>query len=353
MADNDQERTEQPSSRRRDQAREDGSFAISKELSSFFMVAASLLVLYYSAVWIYNGTAELLRNSFTHLDASELTVKEVSSLFAKLSYKFLVIIAPVLVIPVFGAVAYALQTGFAFSVKSLEPKFSKLNPLEGFKRLFSLNSLAELVKSVLKVSVLTYVVYASVASEWAQMPLLIDVDPSSFFAYTAKVTFRIMTRTIWVLAVIAVIDYAFQRWRHEQGLKMSREELKEESKEMEGDPMVKARIKSIQRELARKRMMAEVPKADVVVTNPTHIAVALKYDKTKGSAPVVVAKGAGHIAEKIKELAKKSGVPVIENKPLARSLFKLVEIGKEIPSNLYKAVAEILAYVYRLKGKAR
>ena len=157
--------------------------------------------------------------------------------------------------------------------------------------------------------------------------------------------------TAWVLAVIAVLDYVYQRWSFEKSLRMTKEEIKEEMKELEGDPIVKARIKSIQREMARKRMMQEVPKSDVVVTNPTHIAVALKYDREKAGAPVVVAKGAGHIAEKIKEIARKHGVPVVENKPIARNLFRYAEIGAEIPVALYKAVAEILAYVYRLKGK--
>lgn len=352
MAENDQERTEQPSSRKREQARQEGNIAVSKELGSFFMILGSLLVLYFAGLWMATASAEFMKNSF-HIVREEMTVKAVSELFQSVSYKFFLIIMPALFIPVFGALSYVIQNGFVFTGKGLTPDFSKIDPLSGFKRMFSLNSIAELVKSLLKVGVLTYVVYVNVASEWHNIPLLIDMEMMSSVAYMAKVTLSIMTKTVWVIAVIAGLDYLYQKWSHEKGLRMTKDEIKEENKELEGDPVVKARIKAIQRELARKRMMQDVPAADVVVTNPTHLAVALKYDRLKGGAPIVVAKGAGFIAEKIRELARKSGVPVIENKPLARSLFKIVEVGSEIPVDLYKAVAELLAYVYRLKNRIR
>ena len=354
MAEGDsQERTEQASSRKRDQAREDGSFATSKELSTFLMIAGSTAVLYFSAVWMYTGLADLMKGSFKLLMKGELTVKEVSGLFSMVSYKFFVIILPALAIPIFGALSYILQNGFALTTKPISPDFSKLDPLSGAKKIFSTQSLVELAKSIVKISVIGFVVYKAVALEWQTMPFLIDADVFSVLSFVGSMTFKIMMKTLWVLALIAIVDYAFQRWSFEKGLMMSKEELKEEMKETEGDPIVKARIRSIQRELSRKRMMAEVPKADVVVTNPTHIAVALKYDKEKANAPIVVAKGADLIAEKIREVARKHGVPIVENKPLARTLFKAVDIGKQIPADLYRAVAEILAYVYRLKNRAR
>lgn len=348
----DQEKTEQPTSRRREEARRDGNFAVSRELSSFFMIFSALVVLYFSALWMVTAASDLMQRSFTTLPR-EMTVKDISGLFQGIGYRFFLIVMPVFLIPVFGAVSYAIQTGFGFTGKGLTPDISKLDPIAGAKRLISIKSVAELFKSILKITVLSYAVYGVVRSEWHTIPFLMDMDVMSTMAYMGKVCFRIMAKTVWVLAVIAALDYIFQRWTYEKSLRMSREEIKEEMKELEGDPFVKARIKSIQREMARKRMMAEVPKSDVVVTNPTHIAVALKYEKDKGGAPTVVAKGAGAIAEKIKELAKKHGVPVVENKPLARALFKIVEIGKEIPVDMYKAVAEVLAYVYRLKGKVR
>ncbi|MBI5643109.1 MAG: flagellar biosynthesis protein FlhB [Deltaproteobacteria bacterium] len=350
--DDGQEKTEQPSSRKREQARDEGSFATSKELSSFLMILGAMMILYYSGSWMFMGMADFMRKSFM-VFRGEMTVQNVSDLFGQISYKFFILILPAFAIPLFGAVSYVLQNGFALTSKPLAPDFTKLDPISGAKKLFSIHSVVELVKSIVKVSVLSYVVYKAVDKEWQNLPFLIDMDTTGTLTYISKISFTIMTKTLWVLAVIAALDYIFQRWNFEKGLKMSKEELKEEMKEMEGDPIVKARIKAIQRELARKRMMADVPKADFVVTNPTHLAVAVKYDKSKSSAPIVLAKGAGVVAEKIREIAKKHGVPVIENKPLARALYKSVEIGKQIPAELYKAVAEMLAYVYKLKSKFR
>ncbi|MEK7772898.1 MAG: flagellar biosynthesis protein FlhB [Deltaproteobacteria bacterium] len=350
MAELDQEKTEQPSSRKREQARQDGSFAVSKELSSFLVVLGGLTILYFSGVWMITSAADFMKRSFA-LRPAELTVRDIGGMFKDVSYRFFLITAPVFFIPVIGALSYAMQNGFAFTGKGITPQFSKLDPIAGVKKLFSMNSVVELVKSLVKISVLSYVVYTVISKEWPTLPFLMDMDVVTSMTYIGRISFRIMTKTAWVLAVIAVLDYVYQKWSFEKSLRMTKEEIKEEMKELEGDPIVKARIKSIQREMARKRMMQEVPKSDVVVTNPTHIAVALKYDREKAGAPVVVAKGAGHIAEKIKEIARKHGVPVVENKPIARNLFRYAEIGAEIPVALYKAVAEILAYVYRLKGK--
>lgn len=352
MPEDNDERTEQPTSRKREQAAEEGRFAVSRELSTLFIIFGGLMVLYFSGSWMFNGTADLMKLSFRLYD-QELTVKGVDELFHRISYKFLLIVAPIFVVPFLGAASYAIQKGFTLTGKPLTPDFSRINPVNGLKRLFSLNSAAELLKSLLKISILGYVVYTNVSREWGNLPYLMNMEVGAFMTYLCSVTFRIMTKTIWVLAVIAIVDYVFQRWNFEKSLRMSKEELKEEMKEQEGDPAVKARIKGIQRQLARKRMMQDVPSADVVLTNPTHFAVALKYDRKRSKAPIVVAKGADRIAEKIKELAKKHRVPVVENKPLARSLYKYVEIGREIPENLYRAVAEILAYVYRLNSRTR
>lgn len=352
MSENDQERTEQASSRKREQAAQEGRTAVSKELASLFVVVSSVVVLYFAGVWIAAGAADLMKTSFAAFDG-EFTVKSMGDLFSSLSYRFLLLMLPALAIPAIGALSYVLQNGFRLTGKGLTPDFSKIDPVAGAKRLLSVNSVAELVKAVLKISVLTYVVFVTVKAEWMTIPQLMGMDLGSSASYMASVTIRIMTKTVWVVAVIAILDFAYQKWSFEKSIRMSREELKEEAKELEGDPLVKARIRSIQRELARKRMMADVPKADVVVTNPTHLAVAIRYDRSKANAPIVVAKGAGLVAQKIREIAKANNVPVLENKPLARTLFKLVSIGSEIPADLYKAVAEILAYVYRLKNKSK
>lgn len=353
MSDQEQDKTEQPTSRRREQARQDGSFAVSKELPTLFIITGGLVILYFSGLWIVTGVTDFMRESFSRTYGGELTVKDLSGLFGHITFKFFLIMVPVLMIPACGAVAYILQNGFSLSAKPLTPDFKKINPVSGAKKLFSMNAVAELVKSVMKVGILSYVVYVNVAKEWATMPFLMEMETVSSLTYIAKVSVTIMTKTVWVLVLIALVDYLFQKWNFEKSLRMTREEVREEMKEMEGDPNVKARIKSIQRELARKRMMQDVPAADVVVTNPTHLAVAIKYDKTKADAPIVVAKGADFVAERIREIAKKHRVPLVENKPLARTLFKSVDIGKEVPVSLYKAVAEVLAYVYRLRSKAR
>jgi flagellar biosynthetic protein FlhB len=203
----------------------------------------------------------------------------------------------------------------------------------------------------MKLCIVGYVAYVTVKGEIDGLPSLMDRSIGDITVYIGEISFRIILRTSWVLVVLAVLDYAYQRWEHEKGLKMSRQEIKDEFRQTEGDPLIKARIKRIQREMARKRMMAKVPKADVVITNPDHIAVALEYDQMKMSAPVVVAKGAGFLAERIKELARQNNVPVIENKPLAQVLYKMVRVEEVIPENLYRAVAEVLAYIYGLKEK--
>ena len=352
MAENDQEKTEQPSSRRRDQARQDGNFATSKEVSSFFSILGAVLVLYFSGVWMFMGVADFMKKSFLSF-GGEMTVQSALGLFSDVSYKLLLLILPAMAIPLFGALSYVVQNGVNLSTKPITPDLNRINPIEGVKRLFSLNSIADLVKSVMKLTIITYVVYGTVKAEWLTLPFVMEMELVGALAYMSTISFRIMVKTVWVLALIAGIDYLYQRWNYEKGLRMSKDELKEESRESEGDPHVRARIKAIQREMARKRMMQDVPTADVVVTNPTHLSVAIRYDRSKSDAPVVVAKGSGHLAMKIREIAAENKVPLVENKPLARHLYKNVEVGMQVPVDVYKAVAEVLAYVYRLKGKFR
>jgi flagellar biosynthetic protein FlhB len=196
-----------------------------------------------------------------------------------------------------------------------------------------------------------YTTYLLIRKEFYNFPLLVDADINYILSYTGRLTLRLIIWTGAVLTVLAGIDFGFQKWQHVKSLRMTRQEVKEEFKDQEGDPIIKARIRSLQREMAKKRMMAEVPKADVVITNPTHLAVALSYKHEKMSAPRVIAKGAGIIAEKIKEIAAEHGIAIVEDKPVAQSLYRLVEVGEDIPANLYRAVAEILAYVYKLKRK--
>ncbi|HQQ14711.1 MAG TPA: EscU/YscU/HrcU family type III secretion system export apparatus switch protein, partial [Deltaproteobacteria bacterium] len=253
-----------------------------------------------------------------------------------------------------GIASNILQFGFVFSGEPIVPKFSKLNPVTGFKnKFFSLKSLELLVKSIIILIVISWVAYRAIRREVPIFPPLIDCDLSVIVLTFFQSSMHLLWDFLWIFIMVAVADYAFQRWQHTRDLMMTKQEVKEEYKQHEGDPMIRSRIRSIQMHMARRRMMKEVPKADVVITNPTHLAVALKYERGKMVAPVVLAKGAGHLAEKIREIARAGGIPVVEDKPLAQALYKTVEIGDVIPEEWYKAVAEILAYVYRLKAGIR
>jgi flagellar biosynthetic protein FlhB len=354
MADNDkdQEKTEQATPKRREEARKKGQVAKSHEVASVAILLACLIYFYFDSGRLVKKMMGLvsgfLRNSGTLL----ISNTNIQALAVDWLFEFFILIAPLLLtVLIAGFFANFIQVGIAFSAEALEPKFSKIDPIKGFQKLFSLKSFAELIKNIIKLCVVSYVAYVTVAGEIDTLPSLMDKSVGEIMVYMAQISFDIILRTSWVLIVLAILDYVYQRWEYEKELKMSRQEVKDEYKQTDGDPLIKARIRRIQREMARKRMMAQIPKADVVITNPDHIAVALQYDQLKMFAPVVIAKGAGFVAEKIKEIARESNVSVIENKPLARVLYKMVKVNEAIPENLYKAVAEVLAYVYGLKEK--
>ncbi len=354
MAEEDKEqRTEDASSKRQKDAEEKGQFAISKEVNSSFVLLGSLLVFVFMGGQIFQDVMEMWRNFLTEIGSIHLTEANTFIIFQNISKGTVVILAPLMLgISVAGVLANLLQTqGFRFSLKPLEPKFSKLNPMKGMGRLFSKNSLMELFKSITKIAIIGFIAYQTVKSEFSNIPLLMDMEVGQSAVYMGEVSMKIMWHTLWAMITLSLIDYAFQRYTYFEGMKMTKQELKEERKETEGDPLVKARIRNIQAQLSRKRMMAEVPEAEVVITNPIHYAIALKYDRGSMAAPVVSAKGANHLAQKIKDIAREHGVPVVENKPLAQALYKLVDIGGVIPQTLFRAVAEVLAYVYRLKSK--
>lgn len=344
-----QERTESATEKRRQEARKKGQVAKSRELVSAAVLLGGLFILYYTGGHMFNGLGDVMRETFRNAATFQMTRETLHSMFASLSYRMAMIVAPLmLTIAIFGVVSNVAQFGFLFTSETISPKFSRINPLDGFKRIFSKQTAVELLKAILKIGLVGIVAFYTVRKEFHKLPYLMDLDTTGILFYGGGVSFRILVNSCVVIFVMAVLDYAFQKWDFEKSIRMTKEEIKQEMKEMEGDPHIKARIRSLQREAARKRMMEAVPKADVIVTNPTHIAVALKYE-AGSRAPVVVAKGAGFIAEKIKEIARENKVMIMENKPLARAMYKMVEIGKEIPSELYQAVAEILAYVYKLK----
>lgn len=353
MAEEDKDqRTEEPTSKRLRETREKGQFANSKEISSVFVLMASILAFYMAGSHAWTNLMGISTHIFSESNALDVTQSGVYVLMQLVMREIVTALAPiVLTIMAFGLLANLMQTGGPnFSLNPLEPKFSKLNPLKGFKRIFSKNSLVELVKSIAKIVIVGYVAFSTVQEEFTQLPYLMDMSTGQILIYISKISLTIMARTFWILVLLAILDYGFQFWNFRENLKMSKQELKDERKQTEGDPLIKSRIRSIQYQMARKRMMAAVPKADVVITNPTHIAVALQYTKGEPS-PRVTAKGSGFIAQKIKEIAKANGIPLVEDKPLAQLMHKTLKVGNFIPANLFKAVAEILAYVYKLKNK--
>jgi flagellar biosynthetic protein FlhB len=274
------------------------------------------------------------------------------TLSAQVLTLFVEIVIPVMIAVVLAALAANVaQVGFSMSTKSLMPDLKKLNPLAGFKRWVSLRSLVELVKNLAKLFIVGWVAYRTVAKEWDVLPTLGDRDLADSMVYLVDISFRIFWRCVEAMVVLALLDWAYQRYDFEKNLKMSKQEVKDEFRQSEGDPMVKSRIRGIQRDQAKKRMMKQVPDSDVVITNPTHYAVALAYHPGEMEAPQLMAKGMNLVAQKIKEVAREHGIPVVEDKPLAQALYKQVEVGQSIPYELYEAVATILAHVYRTKNR--
>ena len=355
MADEEsfQEKTEEPTQKRLEDAREEGNVPRSMEMGSSMVLFTGVVALYFlgSSMWRQMSEAGYyIFNNAVDIDIGPHNLQKYTEIAAFFTLK---VIAPYcFLLMIVGILTAIGQSGPNFTLKPLQPKASKMNPLKGIKRTFaSSRALVELVKSILKVLAVALLAVMTIRGMFADYILLLDQEIGQFFSYMMKQMFKLSIRIALLLLLIAILDMLWQRYDRIKKLRMSRQEVKDERKQQEGDPHIKSRIRSIQMEVARKRMMQQVAEADVVVTNPTALAVAIKYDPEKMIAPVVLAKGARLVAEKIKEIARNNDIPIVENKPLARILYKTVEIGAEIPANLYKAVAEVLAYVFRLKKK--
>lgn len=319
-------------------------------MSSVALLLSGLMTLSWGGAFFYQQLTQILRHYLGHAAGIRVNADNLRHIALMALEQFALVMAPLfLVLAAVAVLANFLQVGPVWSGKALQPNFGKINPAEGIKRLFSPQSLAELAKSLLKITIVGAIAYFTVAGELDRLLPLLDQTPYQILAFLGDVCGRLFWRVCLVLAALAVLDFLFQKWQWERDHRMTKQEVKEEYKQTEGDPKVKARIRSIQRDMARKRMMAAVPEADVVITNPTHLAVALQYESGKMEAPVVTAKGAGLIAERIREIAREHDVPIVEDRPLARNLYKSVEVGRPIPEALYQAVAEVLAYVYRLR----
>ena len=345
----DLERTEPPSSRRLEKAREDGQVPQSRELMAFLVMAAAVGGFWSLGGWLTHHATGIIRRGLSFGRDTAFSSTALTESFGTLTWDGLLLASPVLLLTVAGAMATPLVLhGWLFSPKALAPRFERLDPFKGVKRMFSLNSISELVKAIMKALLIGGVIYWVVTRQRDQLFALIVQPFDTALPAFGQMLIYASVALVAGLAVIAAVDVPFQLWRYYRGLRMTKEEIRQENKEMEGDPQLKARIRSQQREVARRRMMAQVPKADVVVTNPTHFAVALKYDRDTMSAPQVVAKGINLVAQRISDLATEHRVPVVEAPPLARALHRHAEVGDQVPAALYTAVAEVLAYVYQL-----
>jgi len=347
------ERTEQPTFRRRRQARERGQVAKSQDLSAAIVLGGGLLLLNILGAGLADGLFRMMRDVLATAHGAEMSFAGArSAMLAVLTASAGVVLPLLAGLALVAVIGTLVQVGPVFSAHPLRPSLEKISPVQGLKRLFSARSLARLATSLLKVAVVGAVGYITLRSEIDRIVGLTGAPPAEVAAAYALLMLTLGLRVCLALVILGLADYGFQRWQHERGLKMTRHEVREELKEMEGDPYARARRRRIQRQLAVQRMMHDVPRADAVITNPTELAIALRYDAERMQAPRVLAKGAGHMARRIREVAAANRIPIVERKPLTRALYAQVEIGDEIPPDFYRAVAEVLAYVYQLTGRS-
>jgi len=351
MPDFDREqKTEQATPRRREELRRKGQVVRSQELSSALILLLGAIVMYVAQPATTAAFKNIFSACFSDYIHRSMSFEGAVLILQEVALATLGAIAPLFAgIFVVAAVSSYGQVGFMVSGEALQLKFERLDPVKGMKRLLSLKSVVKLATSLLKVAIVGVVAWFYINHRLDDIPPLVHYSVGAIFESICRWSFELVLVIAAAFLVIAAFDYAFQRWDFERDIRMTKEELREELKRSEGDPLVRGRVRQIQREMASRRMMQDVPTADVVVKNPTHYAVALRYEPTTKAAPVVVAKGMNLIAQKILDLAREHNVPEVENKPLAQTLYKTVDVGKEIPPELYRAVAEVLAYVYKLR----
>lgn len=350
------DRTEKATPKKRRDARKKGQVFQSREISSALVLLFIFIALRLFGSSIYRQLTDFFVKVFTEYPGIEdLYMHDILlRVFIDGIIVFFRAVGPILLIGlVTGLIINYAQVGFLFTMETLKPQFSRINPLSGAKRMFSMRSAVELVKAVLKVTAIGYVSYSYLNGQVHTVMSLMDMELIEIASYIALTSLNLAIRICIALIILGVFDFAYQWWEFEKSMKMTKQEVKEEYKQIEGNPEIKSKIRQKQRQMSMRRMMQEIPKADVIITNPTHFACALKYDSKESDAPVLLAKGQDYVALRIKEIAKENKVEIVENKPLARAIYDTVDIGQAIPQELYQAVAEVLAFVYSLKGKTR
>lgn len=349
-----QEKTEQATPKKKDEARKKGQVARSSDLPGSFILLFMFLGFIMLGSYFKEHIMMMFGNLFEDWLLMDLTTGNVMSLFNDVAIELLLILLPIFAITVLiGILGNIVQFGFLLTGDPLKMKLDKINPLNGFKQIFSAKTAVEFLKSVLKLLIVAVLVFMTISRDWDRILVLASLPIQQIFTFTAGLTVKLGIEIGAVLTVLALADFFYQTFEHNKSLRMSKQDIKDEYKKSEGDPLIKGKIRERQRRMAMQRMMQEVPKADVIITNPTHFAIALKYDATKMEAPKIIAKGMDHVALRIREIAKENGVVTMENKPLARALYERAEIGDVIPPDLFQAVAEVLAYVYKMKGRVK
>ncbi len=351
------EKTEPATAKKLKDARQEGKVAKSKEISSAFDLLVLFLCLKIFVSYVGEnliGVFSLVYNNmadFVSINEGGVSTQAVASFMSTVFLKWLLIVLPFFA---FGFVVTFLvnlvQVGWTVSAKPMQPKLSKFNPINGFKRIFSKDSLFELLKSILKVGIIAYIIYTSLKDRANDLYILYDLNLKQAIALTGTLIIDVGLKISIVYLILGIADYIYQKRKFSEDMKMTKQEVKDEYKNTEGDPQIKGRQRRKMQEVSQKRMMQNVPKADVVITNPTHFAVALQYNAEESPAPIVLAKGEDYLAQRIKEIAREHNIEIVENKPLARMLYHNVDVGAEIPPELYQAVAEVLAYVYKMKN---
>lgn len=352
------EKTEPATQKKLEDARKEGQVAKSREIANGLGLLSMFLVLRF---WtgnmgisfmevfqaVYNRIPEI-----TNLLGGTAPDRDLTTVMRFAMVRMLILILPILLVGFLVAfISDLVQVKWKPTAKTLQPKLSKLDPIKGFKKIFSSNSLVELIKSIAKIALISYMVYSYLRGQESNLFLLYDLELIPAVSLIGQVVTDLGIRIAAVYMIIALADFAYQKWKFSEDMKMTKQEIKEEYKNQEGDPQIKGKIRQRMREVSQRRMMQALPQADVVITNPTHYAVAILYDAEKYSAPIVLAKGQDYLAQKIKEIARENKIEIVENKPLARMLYANVEVGEAVPPELYQAVAEVLAFVYHLQGK--
>lgn len=346
------DKTEEPTPKKKKDARKQGNIAKSAEVNKAMTFIAILVVIYMMSGSIISELQGFIVNILSGDFSMTMNDNTIKILMFKVMMSFMKIVLPIsLIIMVFGILGSLIQTGLFFSMESLKPKFSKLNPLTGLKNMFSMKAIVNLIKSMVVICIMIYLGYSFMSKNFEGIIKSGDIYLPYMFNIVLDLIKSILTSITLAVAVVAVLDYGYEKFSHKKGLKMTKQEVKEEYKQMEGDPHIKGKIKQKQRQMANQRMMQAVPSSTVILTNPTHISIAIRYEQGKDTTPIVVAKGADEVAFRIREIAKSHDIPIIENVPLARLIYKEVDIDQEIPEEMYKAVAEVLVAVYKIKNK--